>query len=404
MKSRQIWIIWATLAVFSIASALIYYDSKMNSKITINNDTRILTKYDLWATYNRDIANHKTDAKSRSVMLLHAYVPFWNAGSEVCAHTVNRLLVKNGHEVWVGAPGYPYKIFEGVHIFDSNDRIMLHSLMRNTQVISTHSFRDRCLKLSDQYGAAFIDWFHGGTYTAKGRLDTSRNDNPRCWAVFNSYSLLDAHNDIKEEKYHILRPPVDWREYAIATHEKKYVTLSNLNENKGGHILIEIAKAVPEVEFLGVRGSYWSQIEDPQQPNITYIDNTPKIKEVYALTKILIMPSKEETWGRTAIEAMSSGIPVIAAPTPGLKECCASAALFVERQNVDEWARLIRRLCNDKTFYDEYSNRGINRAKQLEPTHDLETFLEWYETKPLKSADHSSSDPPSLLQKYLDPL
>jgi len=401
MKSQRILII---LAVLSIASVLIFYDSKMNSALKINNETRILTKYDLWATYNRDIANHKTEAKSRSVMLLHAYVPFWNAGSEVCAHTVNRLLVKNGHEVWVGAPGYPYKIFEGVHIFDSNDRTMLHALMRNTQVISTHSFREKCIKLSDQYGAAFIDWFHGGTYTANGRKDTSGNDNPRHWAVFNSYSLLEAHNTIKEEKYHILRPPVDWREYAITTHQKKYVTLSNLNENKGGHILIEIAKAVPEVEFLGVRGSYWSQLEDHTIRNITYIDNTPKIKEVYALTKILIMPSKDETWGRTAIEAMSSGIPVIAAPTPGLKECCENAALFVERQNIEEWARLIRRLCNDKSFYDEYSNRGLSRAKQLEPTHDLETFLEWYETKPLKSADHSSSNPPSLLQKYLDPL
>ena len=407
MKSQQIWIIGTTLAVFTIASVIIYYDNKMNTELFINKETRILTQYDLWATYDKDIANHATTAKSRSVMLLHAYVPFWNAGSEVCAHTVNRLLVQKGHEVWVGAPGYPYTIYEGVHIFNSDDRTLIHSLMRNTQVISTHSFRDRCLKLSDQYGTAFIDWFHGGTYTGKARLDQSRSENPKCWAIFNSYSLLNAHNNtIKEEKYHILRPPVDWREYAISNNnrQKKYVTLSNLNENKGGRILIEIAKAVPEVDFLGVRGSYWSQIEDHTVNNITYIDNTPKIKEVYALTKILIMPSKDETWGRTAIEAMSSGIPVVASPTPGLKECCENAALFVERRNIDEWARLIRRLCNDTSFYNEYSNRGINRAKQLEPTHDLEMFLEWYETKPLKSADHSSSNPPSLLQKYLDPL
>ena len=405
MKSQRYWIVGASLIIFIIASATIYYDNKMNTQVLINKETRILTQYDLWTSYNKEIANHATNAKSRSILLLHAYVPFWNAGSEVCAHTVNRLLVKKGHEVWVGAPGYPYKIFEGVHMFDSNNRLMLHALMRNTHVISTHSYREQCLKLADQYGAAFIDWFHGGTYTAKARLDTSRNTNPRCWAVFNSQYLLEVHNSIKSDKYHILRPPVDWREYEIpnTAHQKKYVTLSNLNENKGGHLLIEIAKAVPEVEFLGVRGSYWIQIEDPSITNITYIDNTPKIKEVYAMTKILIMPSKDETWGRTAVEAMSSGIPVIAAPTPGLLECCENAALFVERRNVDEWARLIRRLCNDKTFYDEYSNRGKARAKQLEPTHDLEMFLEWYENTPLKSVDHSSSNAPSFLQKILDP-
>jgi glycosyltransferase involved in cell wall biosynthesis len=381
MKNQPLWILGASVAALAIVTALIYYDNKMNTAITINPETRVLTQYDLWTSYNKEIANRKSNAKSRSMMLLHAYVPFWNAGSEVCAHTVNRLLVQKGHEVWVGAPGYPYKIFEGVHLFDSNDRETLHALMKNTHVIGTHSFREPCLKLADQYGAAFVDWFHGGTYTANGRKDTSRNENSRYWAVFNSDSLKAAHNNIKEEKYHILRPPVDWREYEIPenAHQRKYVTLSNLNENKGGHILIDIAKAVPEIQFLGVRGSYWKQIEDPAITNITYIDNTPKIKDVYALTKILIMPSKDETWGRTAVEAMSSGIPVIAGPTPGLKECCEGAALFVERTNIEEWARLIRRLCNDQSFYDEYANRGRARAKQLEPTHDLEMFLEWFD-------------------------
>lgn len=406
MKSQQILFLGGSLAVAIIVSALIFYDSKMNNALVVNKDTRLLTQYDLWTEYDKEKANHATRAKSRSIMLLHAYVPFWNAGSEVCAHTVNRFLVKKGHEVWVGAPGYPYKIFEGVHLFNSDDRVFLHKLMKNTHVIGTHSFRDRCLKLSDQYGAAFVDWFHGGTYTANARKDTSRNESSKYWAVFNSDSLMDAHKNIKEEKYHILRPPVDWREYEIPgnAHQHKYVTLSNLNENKGGEILIEIAKITQEIKFLGVRGSYWKQIEDPTITNITYIDNTPKIKDVYALTKILIMPSKDETWGRTAIEAMSSGIPVIAAPTPGLQECCEGAALFVDRTNIEEWARLIRRLCNDQTFYDEYSNRGRARAKQLEPTHDLEMFLEWFETNPVKSADPSSANPPSYLQKILSPM
>lgn len=405
MKNQNVLVLGVSLIVFTVVSALIYYDSKMSIELVINNDTRLLTQYDLWTEYDKELANKPTRAKSRSVMLLHAYVPFWNAGSEVCAHTVNRFLVKKGHEVWVGAPGYPYKIFEGVHLFDSNDRDFLHTLMRHTHVVGTHSFRDRCLKLADQYGAAFIDWFHGGTYTANGRKDISRNNNPKYWAVFNSDSLKAAHNDIKQEKYHILRPPVDWREYEIpeTAHQRKYITLSNLNENKGGQILIDIARVVPECQFLGVRGSYWKQIEDKTVTNITYIDNTPKIKDVYAMTKILIMPSKDETWGRTAVEAMSSGIPVIAAPTPGLKECCDGSALIVERTHIEEWARLIRRLCNDNTFYDEYSNRGRARAKQLEPTHDLEMFLEWYESKPLKSADPNSANPPSFLQKFIDP-
>jgi len=404
MKNQQLILLSISLVIFTIASALIFYDSKMDNAVKINSDTKLLTKFDLWTIYDRDIVNRATSAKSRSVMLLHAYVPFWNAGSEVCAHTVNRFLAKKGHEAWVGAPGYPYKIFEGVHLFNSDDREFLDKLMRNAHSIGTHSYRDRCLKLSDTYGTAFIDWFHGGTYTANARKDDTRYKDSRYWAVFNSVSLMQAHNKVPEEKYHILRPAVDWREYEIPenAHQRKFITLSNLNENKGGQILIEIAKAMPEFEFLGVRGSYWVQIEDPTVKNITYIDNTPKIKDVYSLTKILIMPSKDETWGRTAVEAMSSGIPVIVGHTPGLKECCEGAALIADRSNTEEWVRLIRRLCTDQTFYDEYSNRGRARAKQLEPTHDMEMFLEWYETKVVPSADPSKSNPPTFIQKYLD--
>jgi len=393
----------AFLLLCVIVMGILFYDAKMTNKLHITPEVHKRLKFDTWQTYDEALALKPTTKKSRSVMLLHGYVPFWNAGSEVCAHTVNRLLVEKGHEVWVGVPGYPNTIYEGVHIFDADNRTLLHNLMKHTNVISTHSFRERCIRLSNQYGSAYIDWLHGGTFTMNVRK-LVKIEQKRQFAVFNSESLVESFTDATKVKHHILRPPVDWREYEVTEMNPKYVTLSNLNENKGGQILIDIAKVTPEVQFLGVRGSYWSQIEDSTVMNITYIDNTPKIKDVYAQTKILIMPSKEETWGRTAVEAMSSGIPVIAHPTPGLKECCKDAALFVDRNDIQEWSRLISRLCNDKSFYDEFSNRGRIRAKQLEPTHDLELFQEWFENTVIPTASFESAKPPNLLQKFLDSI
>lgn len=382
----------------------------MSNSVMLDINTKTRLNYDMWPKYSLSIASNPPKGKSRAIMLLHAYVPFWNAGSEVCAHTVNRKLVQEGHEVWVGAPGYPNRIYEGVHLFDMNDRYLLHELMVYTNVISTHSFRDKCIKLSNQYGATFIDWFHGGTYTSNVQKSNEKFDNKLHCAVFNSESLKlsfsEKINKTIEDKITILRPPVDWREYEIhpSKYHPKYITLSNLNENKGGHILIEIAKNLPEYNFLGVRGSYWKQIEDVTVQNITYIDNTPHIKDVYSVTKILIMPSLLETWGRTAVEAMSSGIPVVCSPTPGLRECCQDAVLFVDRDNIKEWVRIIKRLMSDKLFYEEYSNRGKVRAKQLEPTHDLEVFQEWYDKIVIPSLDRSVANKPWFLEKYLDPI
>jgi glycosyltransferase involved in cell wall biosynthesis len=101
---------------------------------------------------------------------------------------------------------------------------------------------------------------------------------------------------------------------------------------------------------------------------------------------------------------MSSGIPVIAAPTPGLKECCMDAALFADRNDIQEWSRLIKRLTTDSAFYQEISNRGKIRAKQLEPTHDLEMFKEWYESKVIPSAFKDSVKFPNVLKNFLDLL
>ena len=395
------------LCIAIVGWFVIFYDDKMTTNIPISREQKELINFDKWETYDEAKYLAPTTAKSRSVMLLHGYTPFWNAGSEVCAHTVNRLLVEKGHEVWVGVPGYPNRIYEGVHIFNMNDRILLHNLMKHTHVISTHSFRNKCKKLSRQYGASYIDWLHGGTFTNNVRnTKHEKEGEERNFTVFNSSSLLDTFKTPERLNYHILIPPVDWREYEVFNSEesRKYVTLSNLNENKGGQILIDIAKVTPNIQFLGVRGSYWKQIEDKTVTNITYIDNTPNIKDVYSQTRILIMPSKEETWGRTAVEAMSSGIPVIANPTPGLKECCKDAAIFVERDNIQEWSRLIIRLTNDKAFYDEFSNRGKIRAKQLEPTHDLEMLQEWFEKKVIVSASFESAKPPTFIEKFLDDI
>jgi hypothetical protein len=53
------------------------------------------------------------------------------------------------------------------------------------------------------------------------------------------------------------------------TMQNDVVTLINCNQNKGGEILVEIAKKMPDVQFLGVRGGYSNQIIE-KSTNLTY--------------------------------------------------------------------------------------------------------------------------------------
>lgn len=175
-----------------------------------------------------------------------------------------------------------------------------------------------------------------------------------------------------------LTPPVDYRihDQGIDTEKNPYITLINCNDNKGGRVLGRIARAMPERQFLAVKGSYEEQLID-DLPNIRIVENTPNIKPIYAETRILIMPSKYESWGMTATEAMCNGIPVICTPTPGLIENTDGKMLYCARNDIAGWIRRIRFLDNPAN-YRKYSAAGRERSRELDPLigyENLENFL-----------------------------
>src|SRR5690606_19054142 len=99
--------------------------------------------------------------------------------------------------------------------------------------------------------------------------------------------------------------------------------------------------------FLGVTGIYGRQQDLAGLANVEVIPHVPHPEmrgRVYARTRVLLVPSSYESWGRVASEAICSGIPVVAHPTPGLRECLGDAGLFVDRRDVDGWVRTLANL------------------------------------------------------------
>jgi glycosyltransferase involved in cell wall biosynthesis len=182
---------------------------------------------------------------------------------------------------------------------------------------------------------------------------------------------------------YVLPPPVDVDYYSRERSNPEYITLINCNENKGGKIFHELAKMMPERKFLAVLGSYGTQYVSSDEdcipfnldnkalvkglgslPNVTVVANSRNILRIYKHTRILLMPSLYESWGRVATEAMCSGIPVIATPTFGLKENCGNNGIFVQRDNLLGWMAAIKKL-DGKKEYDEASIHARKRAMEL---------------------------------------
>jgi glycosyltransferase involved in cell wall biosynthesis len=191
------------------------------------------------------------------------------------------------------------------------------------------------------------------------------------FTVYNSEQTKKELNYLQET--YVLYPPVNYRDFEnVDTSKAEYITLINHNENKGGQILIEIAKRMPNHKFMAVQGGYYHQIVDAKAKNIKYVGITDDIRKYLAMTKLLISPSDYDSYGMAQIEALCCNIPVIASDIPGFRESLSDSAIFVKRNDIDAWVEAIK---NSEQLFKH--KKPIERAKELDPVKELAKFEKW---------------------------
>ena len=312
---------------------------------------------------------------------IHLYPPEHNCGAEYMIHNINKYLISKGHEVRIllwQANHYRIKnvyCYEGVDVFPPDHKIP-ETLFMWADIVMTHlDYTNETIQLGRMFKKPVVHLIHNySVYEGIKHADRPQH------IVYNSEAAKEIlnydHNSI------VLHPPVSWKQYDTNknTEENEFITLINLDGNKGGAILRKIAERMPHKKFLGVKGSYSEPALEGQHtnqpPNVEIWDNTPFIMRAYERTRVLIMPSKFESWGRTATEAMCSGIPVICTATPGLLENCDKAGTYIERDNIEGWVKAIERL-DDKKEYKKASKMAKERSRELDPDKELDRFNVW---------------------------
>lgn len=76
----------------------------------------------------------------------------------------------------------------------------------------------------------------------------------------------------------------------------------------------------------------------------------------------LVHPALVEGFGLTTIEAMSAGVPVVAAATGALPEVVGEAGVLLAPDDVAGWARAISKLASDEAWRGELRERGLEMA------------------------------------------
>jgi len=162
---------------------------------------------------------------------------------------------------------------------------------------------------------------------------------------------------VDKRKIKVIKLGVDLKKFKPAKRKSKRLTIlfvGRLVEEKGIKDLYEVRKRIKEcnVRIIG-------------SDKVNY----EKMPEIYKRADIFVMPSKttktwEEQYGMVLIEAMASGLPIIAYNSGSIPELLGDAGILVEEGNVDRLIEAILSLIDDKNLRLKLGRMSRDRAKK----------------------------------------
>jgi glycosyltransferase involved in cell wall biosynthesis len=112
--------------------------------------------------------------------------------------------------------------------------------------------------------------------------------------------------------------------------------------------------------------------------HVGYVDPS-KRQALYGGARLLVQPSFEEGFGLPVLEAMTLGVPVVAANRGALPEVLGTAGSLVDPDDPRALAAAIGRLLDDPAYAAACAERGIQRAREFQWGRTATRVYETYE-------------------------
>jgi hypothetical protein len=292
------------------------------------------------------------------------------AGGELMLHGILRQLKDRGHQVAVcthSHPGGEPITFRGIDVHPESEA---PRLLDDVDVLISHLLwtgHARAASVRGQVPLVYL--FHNDFTIPHWRLRPGHVTA----AVFNT-RWLRARTVEKWPLWApvpsvVVRPPVNPEAFEVRgpAFEREYITLVNPNQAKGGQQFYEIAERRRQLRFLAVEGAYGHQIRPKRgvHSHVEWQPQTPDmLADVYARTRVLLVPSDYESFGLAAAEAAASGAVVIASDTLGLREALGPGGLFAPARNVDRWLAWLDAIA-DREVYENAAGAQRDHVASL---------------------------------------
>ncbi len=117
----------------------------------------------------------------------------------------------------------------------------------------------------------------------------------------------------------------------------------------------ERARAEAQARELGIAGDtrFLGWVSDQELPAL------------YRGARLHLLPTSQETFGRSVIEAMACGCPCVLQDLPVLREVAQEAAAYIDFSDTKAAGAMLARLCRDEAWAAELRARGLRRAQDF---------------------------------------
>lgn len=189
---------------------------------------------------------------------------------------------------------------------------------------------------------------------------------PAAFIVANSRACLETLPERPGVKRLLLTPVISAPELHPQM-KRKFITIINPSEIKGGRVFFEIARRLPQVFFIAQLGRSVPVEGLDQIPNIAIREPSPDLSRLYAETKVLLVPSIEEPFGRIALEGAYAGCLLLLHRSGGLQELPVPDFCYIDNLEPDLWAEKLTQLLNSGE--EELSEKLVN-IKRMSSTYN----------------------------------
>jgi glycosyltransferase involved in cell wall biosynthesis len=177
--------------------------------------------------------------------------------------------------------------------------------------------------------------------------------------------------------------PMDPEEILAADRDPIFITMVNPSVRKGVDFFARLAERMsvsrPDLPFLVIEseGSAGTLLDAGRRAgidlrrheNIMISRSVPQPKDIFAPTRVLVVPSIREPGARVVPEALLNGVPPVVSDRGGLPEMCCGAGRVLPVLNdaaIDAWMATIVALMDDDELYRAESERALQAAHAFE--------------------------------------